>query len=257
MLSNCPSFTKVGPRSSQTRRSRRGRSCWGTSFPSATRSIGRTIPSRWSAGDDVLITVAHQGREDLPITRQVSEMADRFANHVTPPCRHGDGRGADAFSCRSLARASSRLDRMRPGQLPAVFILQSAAFWLNYLLCFKCRKWMDSGNIHADSTKVTSGSYPRIFRGILRDAVGGHRIHFPRDGHGMPTASLMQAARRPTCCISPAVRKLEKVGDNETKIWFRSVRVAIKHLDELIGHQRWKWCKICEREITQRILDEN
>jgi hypothetical protein len=51
--------------------------------------------------------------------------------------------------------------------------------------------------------------------------------------------------------------KLEKVGDNETKIWFRSVRVALKHLDDLIGHHRWKWCKVCEREITQRILDQN
>ncbi len=51
--------------------------------------------------------------------------------------------------------------------------------------------------------------------------------------------------------------KLEKAGDNETKIWFRSVRVALKHLDDLIGHHRWKWCKICEREITQRILDQS
>jgi hypothetical protein len=51
--------------------------------------------------------------------------------------------------------------------------------------------------------------------------------------------------------------KLEKVGDGETKIWFRSVKVALKHLDELVGHSRWKWCKVCEREITQRILDEH
>ena len=51
--------------------------------------------------------------------------------------------------------------------------------------------------------------------------------------------------------------KLERVGENETKIWFKSVRVAIEHLDGLIGTKRWKWCKICEREITQRILDES
>ena len=38
---------------------------------------------------------------------------------------------------------------------------------------------------------------------------------------------------------------------------FESVRVALKHLNEHVGHQRWKWCKICEREITQRILDES
>jgi len=50
--------------------------------------------------------------------------------------------------------------------------------------------------------------------------------------------------------------KLEKVGENETKIWFRSVRVALKHLNEVVGKSSWRWCKTCEREITQRILDE-
>jgi hypothetical protein len=51
--------------------------------------------------------------------------------------------------------------------------------------------------------------------------------------------------------------KLEKVGETETKIWFRSIRVAVKYLEELVGRRQWKWCKICEREITQRILDES
>jgi len=50
--------------------------------------------------------------------------------------------------------------------------------------------------------------------------------------------------------------KLEKVGDSETKFWFRSVRLALRHLDEVVGKKRWKWCKVCEREITQRILDQ-
>ncbi|WP_165221357.1 hypothetical protein [Aquisphaera insulae] len=50
--------------------------------------------------------------------------------------------------------------------------------------------------------------------------------------------------------------KLEKTGEGELKIWFRSVRVAHKHLDELVGTKKWKWCKLCEREITQRVLDE-
>ena len=50
--------------------------------------------------------------------------------------------------------------------------------------------------------------------------------------------------------------KLEKVGDEENKIWFRSIRTAQKHLDEVVGPRHWKWCKVCEREITQRILDE-
>jgi hypothetical protein len=50
--------------------------------------------------------------------------------------------------------------------------------------------------------------------------------------------------------------KLERVAASETKIWFRTVRLATKHLDEHFGHPHWKWCKVCEREITQRILDE-
>jgi hypothetical protein len=50
--------------------------------------------------------------------------------------------------------------------------------------------------------------------------------------------------------------KLEKVGDGEAKIWYRTVHAAKKHLDETIGTNKWKWCKICEREITQKILNE-
>lgn len=50
--------------------------------------------------------------------------------------------------------------------------------------------------------------------------------------------------------------KLEKVGGGDSKIWFRSIRTAQQHLDEAVGRRHWKWCKVCEREITQRILDE-
>jgi hypothetical protein len=50
--------------------------------------------------------------------------------------------------------------------------------------------------------------------------------------------------------------KLDKAGENETKFWFRSIRVAKQHLDSTVGSNRWKWCKICEREITQKILNE-
>jgi hypothetical protein len=50
--------------------------------------------------------------------------------------------------------------------------------------------------------------------------------------------------------------KLDKVGDGEIKIWFRTISIAKSHLDEAIGTNRWKWCKICEREITQKILNE-
>ncbi|WP_165065809.1 hypothetical protein [Paludisphaera rhizosphaerae] len=66
-------------------------------------------------------------------------------------------------------------------------------------------------------------------------------------GQGSAANNLLHFARCP---------RLEKISDQETKIWFRSVRVAHKHLDETVGAKRWKWCKFCEREITQRVLDE-
>jgi hypothetical protein len=50
--------------------------------------------------------------------------------------------------------------------------------------------------------------------------------------------------------------KLERVAAHETKLWFRTIRLAKQHLDEVIGAGRWKWCKTCEREITQRLLNE-
>ncbi len=50
--------------------------------------------------------------------------------------------------------------------------------------------------------------------------------------------------------------KLEKAGDTEAKIWFRTIGIAKQHLDEKVGTDKWKWCKVCEREITQKILNE-
>ena len=50
--------------------------------------------------------------------------------------------------------------------------------------------------------------------------------------------------------------KLEKAGETESKIWFRSIGIAKQHLDETFGTDKWKWCKLCEREITQKILNE-
>jgi hypothetical protein len=50
--------------------------------------------------------------------------------------------------------------------------------------------------------------------------------------------------------------KLDKAADGESKIWFRTLVIAKTHLDEAVGPNRWKWCKVCEREITQRIINE-
>lgn len=50
--------------------------------------------------------------------------------------------------------------------------------------------------------------------------------------------------------------KLDKAAEGEHKIWFRTLGIAKAHLDETVGANRWKWCKVCEREITQRIINE-
>src|SRR4051794_10997177 len=50
--------------------------------------------------------------------------------------------------------------------------------------------------------------------------------------------------------------KLEKAGDGEAKIWFRTIGIAKQHLDQAVGTDKWKWCNVCEREITQKILNE-
>jgi len=60
-------------------------------------------------------------------------------------------------------------------------------------------------------------------------------------------ANLLHFARCP---------KLDKVVEAEARIWFRTISIAKQHLDETVGNNRWKWCKLCEREITQRILNE-
>jgi len=50
--------------------------------------------------------------------------------------------------------------------------------------------------------------------------------------------------------------KLERVSGGEAKIRDRTIGVAKGHLDGAVGSNRWKWCKVCEREITQKILNE-
>jgi hypothetical protein len=79
-----------------------------------------------------------------------------------------------------------------------------------------------------------------IFHGTLAESNG-------KRAASRALSNLLHFAR----CV-----KLEKVGDGENKIWFRSIRTAQKHLDEVMGRRNWKWCKVCEREITQRILDQ-
>ncbi len=50
--------------------------------------------------------------------------------------------------------------------------------------------------------------------------------------------------------------KLDKANGTESKVWFRTLGIAKEHLDGAIGPDRWKWCKVCERDVTQMHINE-
>ncbi len=75
-------------------------------------------------------------------------------------------------------------------------------------------------------------------------------------GH-LPQPDAKRPARTATNTLHFArCAKLEKIGDTESKVWFRTIGAAKTYLDAQVGAGRWKWCKVCEREITQKILNE-
>lgn len=78
-----------------------------------------------------------------------------------------------------------------------------------------------------------------VFHGILPKADGKRA--------GRAGANLLHFAR---------CQKLDKIVDTEARIWFRTIKAAKVHLDETLGAGKWRWCKVCEREITQKILNE-
>ena len=81
-----------------------------------------------------------------------------------------------------------------------------------------------------------------VFHGLVSEAGPGGKRPAVKSG-----TNLLHFAR----CA-----KLDKAGGGEAKIWFRNIPIAKAHLDEAVGDNRWKWCKVCEREITQKILNE-
>ena len=50
--------------------------------------------------------------------------------------------------------------------------------------------------------------------------------------------------------------KLDKVPNAEDKVWFRTISIAKAHLDTVVGDGRWKWCKLCVKDVTQKIINE-
>lgn len=77
-----------------------------------------------------------------------------------------------------------------------------------------------------------------IFHGSLGDGApkrvkaGSNTLHFARCG------------------------KLDKAGADESKVWYRTINIAKRHLDEHVGLGRWQWCKVCVREVTQKLINE-
>jgi hypothetical protein len=51
--------------------------------------------------------------------------------------------------------------------------------------------------------------------------------------------------------------KLEKGSGDSHIVWFRTITLANSYLNENVGASRWKWCKICQREITQKLINEH
>jgi|GEM_PF-779376 len=51
--------------------------------------------------------------------------------------------------------------------------------------------------------------------------------------------------------------KLNKIADGQTRIlWFDRIRIASEHLNDTVDLDRWKWCKQCESEVTQKLLEQ-
>lgn len=51
--------------------------------------------------------------------------------------------------------------------------------------------------------------------------------------------------------------KLNKIAEGQTRIlWFERIRAASEHLNDTVGQDRWKWCKQCEAEVTQKLLEQ-
>ena len=88
----------------------------------------------------------------------------------------------------------------------------------------------------------------------MRHGAVGYVFHGTVPEEGAPkravraTTNLLHFARCP---------KLDRGQNDPDLIWFRSIRVAKRHLDEVVGDGRWKWCKHCQQEVTQRLLNED
>lgn len=50
--------------------------------------------------------------------------------------------------------------------------------------------------------------------------------------------------------------KLNRIAEGQTRVlWFDRIKSASEHLNGTVGQDRWKWCKQCESEVTQKLLE--
>lgn len=94
-----------------------------------------------------------------------------------------------------------------------------------------------------DLAEVRLEAVGLVFHGIIPDGDSGVKRRAVKSG-----TNVLHFAR----CA-----KIDKAALTEAKVWFRTIRAAKAYLDEHVGLGRWSWCKICQRDITQRVLDEH
>jgi hypothetical protein len=74
--------------------------------------------------------------------------------------------------------------------------------------------------------------------------------------HGSERATRKAPAKNSNLLHFAHCQKLTKLTDDQTKfLWFERIRVASAHLNDAVGADRWKWCKQCEAEVTQKLLE--
>jgi hypothetical protein len=75
--------------------------------------------------------------------------------------------------------------------------------------------------------------------------------------HGLDPARTSRAVRAGSNLLHFArCPKLDRAQRDPNVVWFPTIRTATSHLNVEYGSARWQWCKHCQQEVTQRLLDE-
>jgi hypothetical protein len=75
--------------------------------------------------------------------------------------------------------------------------------------------------------------------------------------HGINPVKVARAVRAGSNLLHFArCPKLDRASRDPNVLWYPTIRTATGHLNEEYGSSRWQWCKHCQQEVTQRMLDE-